>query len=160
LVFVDLQVADWSDVVPRMAQAWPVVAGAVERFVRDAPSWEWDRLRAYVRFDSGIIWVSPDPERPRRNANAAGIKLACLELMYHELPDAVGDPDGFERSHEVMSRRVVEALRASALLPAARASLAALQRLRPQEAALTCVEYDDLETEQVVVTLAEPAGTT
>ena len=86
--------------------------------------------------------------------------MACLELMYHELPDAVGDPDEFERSHEVMSRRVVEALRASALLPAARASLAALQHLRPQAVALTCVEYDDLETEQAVVTMAELAGAT
>jgi hypothetical protein len=127
-----------------------VVAEAVERFVQAKPAWAWDRLRAYVRFDSGDVWFSPDPERPRRNANVAGVRLACLDALYHELPAA---PDEFERAHDVMDRRVFEALRESALLPGPRDALAGLQRLRPHP--LTFVQYDDLETERTLVTAAE-----
>jgi hypothetical protein len=154
VLHIDLRVTDWSDVVPRLSDAWPLVAQGVEEFIRAKPSWEWNRLRAYVRFDSGWIWFSPDPEHPRRNANVAGIELACLEALYYELPR--GEPAAFERAHDEMDRRVFEALRQSALLPGPRASLAALQRLRPH--AITFVQYDDLETERTLVDPAELGG--
>jgi hypothetical protein len=150
---IDLAVTDWSDVVSRLGEAWPLVARAVEEFVGAKPNWEWDRLRAYVRFDSGLIWFSPDPERPRRNANVAGVELACLDALYHELPDTQAE---FERAHAEMDRRVFDALRESALLPDARASLGALQRLRPHP--ITFVQYDDLETERTLVHPAELSG--
>jgi hypothetical protein len=156
VLHIDLRATDWADVVPRLGEAWPLVAQGVEEFVRAQPSRAWDRLRAYVRFDSGWIWFSPDPEHPRRNANVAGIELACLDALYHELPDAEAEPGAFERAHEEMDGRVFEALRESALLPGARASLAALQRLRPH--AITFVQYDDLETERTLVDSAELGG--
>jgi hypothetical protein len=156
VIHIDLRVTDWSEVVPRLAEAWPIVAGAVEEFVRAKPNWDWDRLRAYVRFDSGQIWFSPDPQHPRRNANVAGVKLACLEALYYELPRAEAGPAAFERAHQELDRRVFDALRQSTLLPGARAPLAALQRLRPH--AITFVQYDDLETERTLVDPAELAG--
>ncbi len=158
VLHIDLRVTDWADVIARMSEAWPLVARAVAEFVRAKPDWEWDRLRAYVRFGSGLIWFSPDPERPKRNANVAGVKVACLEALYYELPDAEAEAeaDAFERAHEEMDRRVFEALRQSALTADAHASLAELQRLQPH--ALTFVQYDDLETERTLVEPAELAG--
>jgi hypothetical protein len=155
-ILIDLRVTDWSDVVPRLHEAWPLVAQGVEEFVRAKPSWEWDRLRAYVRFDCGLIWFSPDPEKPRRNANVAGVELACLDALWHELPNAETQPEAFERAHDEMDRRVFDALRESALLPDALAALAALQRLRPHT--ITFVQYDDLETERTLLEPAELGG--
>jgi hypothetical protein len=154
VLHIDLRETGWSDVISRLSEAWPIVAQAVEEFVRAKPGWEWDRLRAYVRFDSGFIWFSPDPQDPRRNVFVAGVEMACLEALYYELPR--GEPAAFERAHEELDRRVFDALRQSALLPGARASLAALQRLRPH--AITFVQYDDLETERTLVDPADLGG--
>ena len=159
VVHVDLGAAEWSQLVPRLSEAWPVVAAAVEEFLQARPTWEWDRLRAYARFDSGIVWFSPDPQHPRRNANVAGIEMACLDRLYHELPsggDGSAAVAAFERAHQEMDRRVFEALRHSALLPAPRVALAALQRLRAHP--VTFVQYDDLETERTLIEPAELRG--
>jgi hypothetical protein len=153
VLHIDLGVTDWSDVVTPLGEAWPLVARAVEELVAAKPDWQWTRLRAYVRFDGGFIWFSPDPERPRQNANVAGVGLACLDALYHELPDVETEQDAFERAHEEMDQRVFDVLRRSALLPGASAALVALQRLRPH--AITFVQYDDLETERTLVDLAE-----
>ena len=152
---IDLGATDWSDLVSRLNQAWPIVAQAAEEFVRAKPGWKWDRLRAYVRFDSDFIWFAPDPAEPRRNVFVAGVEMACLEALYYKLPR--GEPAAFDRAHEEMARRVFHALRQSALLPDVRESLAALQRLRPH--AITFVEYDDLETERTLVDAAELSST-
>lgn len=155
-LLIDLHVMDWADVVPRLANAWPVVAQGVEQFLQAKPAWDWDRLRAYTRFDSGLVWLSLDPGRPRRCATVAGIQLDCLESLYFELPHAKTDPDSFEQSHEAMSQRLFDVLRQSVLLPGPRASLSALQRWRPHS--LTFVQYDDLETERTLVLPTELAG--
>jgi len=156
VLLIDLGVTDWSEVVPRLSEAWPLVAQRVEEFVRAKPNWEWDRLRAYARFDCGLIWFGPDPAKPRRNACVAGVELACLDALYHELPGAEAEPDLFERAHEEMDRRVFDALRQSALHSRAHASLAALQCLRAH--AITFVQYDDFETERTLVDAVELGG--
>ena len=53
---IDLGATDWSDLVSRLNQAWPTVRAGQEGLVRAKPGWKWDRLRAYVRFDSDFIW--------------------------------------------------------------------------------------------------------
>ena len=155
-LLVKLPAADWSDVVPQLAGAWTVVAQAVEEYLRSKPDWAWDRLRTYARFESGLLWPSPEPLVLERCANVVGIQIRCLEELYYELPDTDEDPPAFDRAHDLMSRRVAEALKESALRPEARAAVSAMQRLRAHP--LTLVEYDDMETEQTILTAAELAG--
>lgn len=142
-LLIDLHTKDWVDVVPRL------VADAVEQLAQARPNLEWDRLRAYTRFDSGLIWLSLEPGQPSANTWVAGIELRCMEELYFALPNADADPAGFEEAHDALSQRVFDLLRQSALIPPARAALATLQRLKPH--ALTFVEYDDLETDRVLV---------
>jgi hypothetical protein len=153
---IKLSATDWTAVVAHLGEAWPHVARAVEEFIVANPAWEWDRLRVYARFDSGTVWFSPDPKHPKENANVAGVELALLDTIYHSLPDAETAPEAFDRSHEEMVQRVSSALRQSALIPEVRASLGALQRVRSH--LITFVQYDDIETEMILVEPAEIGG--
>jgi hypothetical protein len=142
---IDLELRDCSDLESYLGSAWPLVIQAVKgRFKSEQPQ-DVDRLRIYVRYESGMLWFALETLKPKRLASVAGVKIAGLETLYYGLPDPGQGQAVFEQAHALMAERIYAALRRSITKPEASEALAPLRQWLPL---ITVVDYDDLETER------------
>ena len=125
----------WPLIGDALREFWPSVCAAARAYLAYFPqrALAADRLRIYLRPDSGSVYFAVCPGPPRDHyGEVACFTIPHVESEYFRLLSA---DEAFERGHSSLMSRLVCAIK-NACSP----------ELSPL--AITIVEYDDLETER------------
>jgi hypothetical protein len=128
---------DWELISASLGQIWPSICNATRGYLADFPqrAADADRLRVYVRPDSGSLYFAVSASPPRNfYGEVACVAIPHVESEYYKLPRSENE---FEQAHQSLMLRLMSAVKTSCSF-----------ELSPLP--LTFVEYDDLETERSV----------
>jgi hypothetical protein len=134
-VETSIAATDWTSITDSLREIWPSICDAARAYLAYFPrrTAVADRLRVYIRPDSGALFYAICPSPPRAHDGAAGfILIPHLESNYFKLARS---DDEFERGHESLMLQARSAIK---------------QACSPELSPLpiTVVDYADLETEQ------------
>jgi hypothetical protein len=140
---------NWDSISASLAEIWPSICEAAKRYLTAYPHKvsRTDRLRIYIRPDSGMLYFAYSGPKPFYGEVAA-VEISYIEQCYYDLPEG----DAFDFEHGALIQRSIRMLSETIDTDSLWDALTSLCANR--QVVITTSEYDDDETERPLFPIA------